>query len=94
MLAEYCNEHNVPHPGIFSESGRAMTAHHAVLVMNVTDVERLPDQVPEITDEEDLSFCHQKLIAKLHDADDREMVTETSYRIPAITWPRSDRPLC
>ena len=81
MLAEYCNEHNVPHPGIFSESGRAMTAHHAVLVMNVTDVERLPDQVPEITDEEDLSFATQKLIAKLHDADDREMVTETYYRI-------------
>lgn len=58
-----------------------MTAHHAVLVMNVTDVERLPDQVPEITDEEDLSFATQKLIAKLHDADDREMVTETYYRI-------------
>jgi arginine decarboxylase len=60
MLAEYCNENNWPHPGIFSESGRAMTAHHAVLVMNVTDVERLPDHVPEIGDEEALSFATAK----------------------------------
>nr|WP_228068194.1 MULTISPECIES: hypothetical protein [unclassified Neisseria] len=80
MLAEYCNEHNVPHPHIFSESGRAMTAHHAVLVMNVTDVERLPEQIPEIADEENLSFATQKLIAYL-DINDSEMVTETYYRI-------------
>ncbi len=83
MLAEYCNENNVPHPNIFSESGRAMTAHHAVLVMNVTDVERLPEQIPELadTDEAELSFATQKLITKLQDADDSEMVTETYYRI-------------
>ncbi|WP_107878567.1 arginine decarboxylase [Neisseria animaloris] len=80
MLAEYCNENGVPHPNIFSESGRAMTAHHAVLVMNVTDVERLPEEVPEITDEENLSFATQKLIAYL-DINDSEMVTETYYRI-------------
>ncbi|MCQ9326104.1 arginine decarboxylase [Neisseria dentiae] len=80
MLAEYCNEHNVPHPHIFSESGRAMTAHHAVLVMNVTDVERLPEQIPEIADEENLSFATKKLIAYL-DINDSEMVTETYYRI-------------
>ncbi|MDO1509921.1 MULTISPECIES: arginine decarboxylase [unclassified Neisseria] len=80
MLAEYCNENGVPHPNIFSESGRAMTAHHAVLVMNVTDVERLPEEVPEITDEENLSFATKKLIAYL-DINDSEMVTETYYRI-------------
>ncbi|UOO81706.1 arginine decarboxylase [Uruburuella testudinis] len=81
MLAEYCNENNVPHPNIFSESGRAMTAHHAVLVMNVTDVERLPEHIPEIEDEEALSFATKKLITKLEDANDSEMVTETYYRI-------------
>lgn len=80
MLAEYCNSHNVPHPHIFSESGRAMTAHHAVLVMNVTDVERLPEQVPEISDETNLSFATKKLIAYLG-TNDSEMVTETYYRI-------------
>ncbi|KLT72986.1 arginine decarboxylase [Neisseria arctica] len=80
MLAEYCNEAGIPHPHIFSESGRAMTAHHAVLVMNVTDVESLPDQIPVIDDEENLSFATKKLIGYL-DITDSEMVTETYYRI-------------
>src|SRR5262249_7069387 len=29
------NEENIPHPTIISESGRALVAHHAVLVFNV-----------------------------------------------------------
>src|SRR5690606_15650474 len=33
MLKEFCDRQELPHPHIFSESGRAMTAHHAVLVM-------------------------------------------------------------
>ncbi|MCP4701214.1 MAG: biosynthetic arginine decarboxylase [Gammaproteobacteria bacterium] len=36
---EICTEHNLPHPNIITESGRAMTAHHAVLITNVIDVE-------------------------------------------------------
>lgn len=40
-LKDVCQEQNLPHPQIFTESGRAMTAHHAVLIMNVIDVERL-----------------------------------------------------
>jgi arginine decarboxylase len=39
-LAEVCNEKDVPHPNIITESGRAMTAHHALLITNVIDVER------------------------------------------------------
>ena len=80
MLAEYCEEYNLPQPHIFSESGRAMTAHHAVLVMNVTDVERLPESIPALQNQEDLSFATKKLIAYL-DVNDREMATETYYRI-------------
>ncbi len=80
MLAEYCNENSIPHPHIFSESGRAMTAHHAVLVMNVTDVERLPDSVPPIVDEDALSFATKKLLEKLN-VTDSDQVTETYYRI-------------
>ncbi|MBD3620285.1 MAG: biosynthetic arginine decarboxylase [Chromatiales bacterium] len=40
-LHETCEEHGLPHPEVFTESGRAMTAHHAVLITNVTDIERL-----------------------------------------------------
>jgi arginine decarboxylase len=41
-LAELCRAQNLPHPDIVSESGRALTAHHAVLITNVIDVERAP----------------------------------------------------
>jgi arginine decarboxylase len=34
-----CEENQMPEPNIISESGRALTAHHAVLVTNITDVE-------------------------------------------------------
>ncbi|MDN3516754.1 biosynthetic arginine decarboxylase [Aquisalimonas lutea] len=40
-LTEICTEHDLPHPDIISESGRALTAHHAVLLTNVIDRDRL-----------------------------------------------------
>jgi len=41
-LREICDERKLPHPDIVTESGRAMTAHHAVLITNVIDVEQAP----------------------------------------------------
>ena len=38
-FAELCAEKKIPQPDIITESGRALTAHHAVLITNVTDVE-------------------------------------------------------
>ena len=82
MLREYCDEYGIPHPNVFSESGRALTAHHAVLVTNVTDVESLPESVAGIGDErENYSFATQKLIHLMEKGIDSEMVTETYYRI-------------
>ncbi len=47
-LAEACAEHGLPAPRVLTECGRAMTAHHAVLVANVTEVEQAPEgRVPE-----------------------------------------------
>lgn len=34
-VANLCNQAGIPHPNIISESGRAMVAHHSVLVFNV-----------------------------------------------------------
>ncbi len=47
-LAEICAEKYLPHPDIVSESGRALTAHHAVLITNVIEAEQAPgpDSVP------------------------------------------------
>lgn len=47
-----CDEAEVPHPTIMSESGRAIAAYHSVLVFNVLGVsgfgeEQVPDELPE-----------------------------------------------
>jgi len=39
-LAQRCGEADVPHPCIITESGRAIVAHHAVLVVEATDMLR------------------------------------------------------
>ncbi len=41
-LWEVCAEQNLPHPHLFSESGRALTAHHAVLIAEAIDREPAP----------------------------------------------------
>ena len=45
---------NLPQPHIITEVGRAMTAHHAVLITNVLDVEPIPDatELPSISADE------------------------------------------
>lgn len=45
-LSEVCQHHSLPHPNIFTESGRAMTAHHAILITNVIDVEYSLGETP------------------------------------------------
>jgi arginine decarboxylase len=42
-LAEACAAHKLKAPHVISETGRAMVAHHAVLVVNVSDIERAPE---------------------------------------------------
>ena len=79
MLKEFCDRQEIPHPHIFSESGRAMTAHHAVLLVQVTDVERHNDRVPEIDASAEQPEVLQVLIELLDDSDP-EMVAETYWR--------------
>jgi arginine decarboxylase len=51
-LAEACREHEIPMPHIISESGRALTAHHALLLIKVIDVESSLDRpMPDLTDD-------------------------------------------
>ena len=45
-LWEVCEEAGLPHPDIVTESGRAMTAHHAMLVTEVVDVAPAPGTTP------------------------------------------------
>ena len=61
----------IPNPGIVSESGRAVVAHHSVLLFNIFDVSRfepyaIPDKLPEKSHEmlERLLEVNQTLTAK------------------------------
>ncbi len=45
-IGEICDEAEVPHPNIVTESGRAVTAHHAVLVIDVLGVNTLAPEMP------------------------------------------------
>jgi arginine decarboxylase len=39
VLSETCKEYELPHPHIITESGRAIAAHHALLITNVIAIE-------------------------------------------------------
>ena len=45
-IKEICDADQVPHPNIVSESGRAIAAHHSVLVVNVLGVTEFKPSVP------------------------------------------------
>jgi arginine decarboxylase len=48
-LGTLCRTEGVPMPHIISESGRAITAHHSLLLVNVTDVEsQIDPTVPDL----------------------------------------------
>jgi len=58
-LAEACTEHHLPAPRIITECGRAMTAHHAVLISNVVEVEPAPvGRVPDPHEDEPAVIRH------------------------------------
>lgn len=62
-LADACEEHGLPPPRVVTECGRAMTAHHALLVANVSEVERAPEgRVPDVHDDEPLVIRHLRSI--------------------------------
>ena len=53
VLGETCRELELPMPHIISESGRALTAHHALLLLKVIDVESQAEPVlPEVTEDD------------------------------------------
>jgi arginine decarboxylase len=52
-IQQVCDEEQVPHPSILSESGRAITAYHSVLVFNVLGTTGFgEEQVPTAASEE------------------------------------------
>lgn len=62
-IGDVCDEERVPHPNIISESGRAIVAHHTVLV-----VEAFGAINKEQTAGVDLDSVHAKLVTSMREA--------------------------
>lgn len=76
-LAEACELEGLPPPRIVTECGRAMTAHHAVLVANVSEVEQAPEgRVPPRMDDESLPV---RRLRELHEEMDQRPAVEVYH---------------
>src|SRR5262249_23356720 len=50
VIKSVCDDENVPHPHLVTESGRVMSAYHAVLVTSIRDeIETFADDQPQVT---------------------------------------------
>ncbi len=92
-IQEICQAEEVPEPNIVSESGRAIVAHHSVLVVNVfgnIEVGATPMSLDETADEDDvvkeMRFLMQNLSAKnvlehFHDAVSRKEEALSMFKL-------------
>jgi len=71
-LAEACRENELPMPHLISESGRALSAHHTVLLVNVIALEtQIVEDRDEIPDE--MHAVVHDLADTLHGMDERSL---------------------
>jgi arginine decarboxylase len=65
-IMDACDQAQMPHPTIITESGRALVAHHAVLVFNVLGVNEMTS--PRVTDELKPSPGEHRTVHAMFDA--------------------------
>jgi arginine decarboxylase len=75
VIKTVCDDENVPHPTIIQESGRYLSAYHAILVTNIQDeIETIvEDLTPMEVDEDD-----PQVVRELHDL--LETISAKNYR--------------
>jgi arginine decarboxylase len=74
-IKQVCEDENVPHPTIIQESGRFLSAYHAILVTNVLDeIETVVEDITPIEIEDD----DPQVVIELGDL--RETITIKNYR--------------
>jgi arginine decarboxylase len=74
-IKQVCDDENVPHPTIIQESGRFLSAYHAILVTNVLDeIETVVEDITPIEIDED----DPQVVIELGDL--RETITIKNYR--------------
>ena len=85
-FTEACEVEKIPHPLIITESGRAMTAHHAVLVTNVISVEK-PDLALNIDSTKNMTgplFDLNQILLKLNNRPAVESYHDANQNYSAI----------
>lgn len=65
-LKNVCDDEDMPHPNIISESGRALVAHHAVLLIDVLGVSQRSNGMPLIEPGKDAPMQLRQLWETLH----------------------------
>lgn len=73
-IHDACMEQDLPQPDVFTESGRALTAHHAVLFTNVIDQEAVPAGLPEQEPDDDDPVIIKDLYQGLDNLADRPVL--------------------
>ena len=75
VIKTVCDDENVPHPTIIQESGRYLSAYHAILVTNIQDeIETVVESLFPMT----LDIDDPQIIRELHDL--RETINAKNYR--------------
>jgi arginine decarboxylase len=75
VIKQVCDDENVPHPTIIQESGRFLSAYHAILVTNVLEeIETVVEDITPIEIEDD----DPQVVIELGDL--RETITIKNYR--------------
>lgn len=66
-LVDVCTKNNLPHPNIITESGRSLTAHHSVLIIQALET----TQLPQWDDDEPLDEDAHELAKELYNIWDK-----------------------
>jgi arginine decarboxylase len=97
-IKSVCDDENVPEPNLVTESGRVMSAYHAVFVTSIRDeIETFADDQPEVSVDEDdpqviveLKALYDDISAKnyreyYHDALDHKDELHTQFNLGLIS---------
>ncbi len=93
-----CERENLAHPNLLTEAGRALTAHHAMLVTNVVEVEKGDDQL-EVAENSDSALFRTMqaglaqltsltAVEQLHDLDHAIQKGRQSYQQGELNLPQ------
>ncbi len=75
VIKNVCDDENVPHPTIIQESGRFLSAYHAILVTNIQDeIETIVENLTPM----EIDIDDPQVVRELHDL--RETINAKNYR--------------